>query len=304
MNTLLSLLGLMFVVLFAAPAEAVQPPPPPLAGKAVAVGDFSVVPLLDGVHSFPLSLFQGANQATMLAMAGTSPVPGSFNVFLIKHGQERFLVDAGNGALRPERTGQLPLCLQEAKTAPEEISKIFMTHLHGDHIGGLIKDGNPAFPKAKVYVARAEYDYWMSEEAMGQTPEGRRGLFPMVRSVLRVLDRDKLLVFFAPGEVVSPGITSVALFGHTPGHVGFMLASKDKKLFFVGDLLHAEAVQFARPDITLEFDVDQPLAKETRLSTFKQVAKEAIPIATAHLPFPGIGLVRPEGDGYRFEAFK
>ncbi|MCL2790292.1 MAG: MBL fold metallo-hydrolase [Desulfobulbus sp.] len=305
MNTLLYLLGLMFVGLFAAPAEAAQPAPPqPMVGKAVVVGDFSVVPLLDGAHGFPISLFKGADEATLLAMAGKQQVSGSFNVFLIEHGQERFLVDTGNGTLRPERNGQLLLCLQEAKTAPEDISKIFVTHLHGDHIGGLVKDGKSAFPKAQVYVARIEYDYWMSDEAMRQTPEGRREAFSMVRGVLRVLEHDNLLVLFTPGEVVSPDITSVALFGHTPGHTGFMLASKGKQLFFVGDLLHAGSIQFARPDINADFDVDQSMARETRQRTLKQVAQDAMPIAAVHLPFPGVGLVRAEGDGYTFETLK
>ena len=301
MDTLQHLLGLLFVLFFAVQAEAA---PQSGVGKAVPVGDFSVVPILDGAHSFPLALFKGADEATMLAMAGAQLVPGSFNAFLIRHGQECFLVDTGNGTLRPERTGQLSLNLKKAKIDPEDISKIFITHLHGDHIGGLVADGKPAFPKARVYVARGEYDYWMSEEAMRQAPESRRGTFSMIRDVMRLLEHDKPLVLFTPGEEVSEGITSVALFGHTPGHTGFMLASKGQKLFFVGDLLHAGVLQFPRPDITLEFDTDQKMAKETRLRIFKQVATEKIPIAAVHLPFPGIGLVRSEGDGYRFEEWK
>jgi len=304
MDTLQHLLGLMFVLFFAVQAEAASSAPQSGAGKAVPVGDFSVVPLLDGAHNFPLGLFKGADEATMLAMAGAQPVPGSFNAFLIRHGQEYFLVDTGNGTLRPERTGQLSLNLKKAKIAPEDISKIFITHLHGDHIGGLVADGKPAFPKARVYVARGEYDYWMSEEAMRQAPESRRGTFSMVRDVMRLLEHDKLLVLFTPGEEVSENIASVALFGHTPGHTGFMLASKGHKLFFVGDLLHAGILQFPRPDITLEFDTDQKMAKETRLRIFKQVAAEKIPIAAVHLPFPGIGLVCSEGGGYKFEEWK
>ena len=304
MKTLHHLLGLLCVVFFAVPADAAPAAPQSEAGKAVPVGDFSVVPLLDGAHSFPLSLFRGADQAALLAMAGAPQTPGSFNVFLIERGTERLLVDAGNGALRPERTGQLRSSLTQAKTAPEDIGAILITHLHGDHIGGLVADGKPAFPRARVYVPRPEYDYWMSEEAMRQAPEGRRGAFPLVRGVLRVLEQDKLLALFTPGETVAPNITSVALFGHTPGHTGFLLASKNQKLLFVGDLLHAADLQFSRPDLTLEFDTDQMMAKETRLRTFAQIAAEQTPIAAAHLPFPGIGLVRSAGDGYRFKAFK
>jgi len=304
MDTLQPLLGLMFVVFFAVQAKAVPQSETGKASKAVPVGDFSVVPLWDGEHNFPLSFFKGADEATMRELIGAPQPSGSFDAYLIRHGKECFLVDVGNGALRPDRIGQLPLSLKKAKTAPEDISKIFITHFHGDHIGGLIADGKPAFPKAQVYVAKAEYDYWTSEEIMRQVEESRRGTFLMVRGMMRVLEQAKLLVLFTPGDVLSPGITSVALFGHTPGHTGFMLDSGGQRLFFVGDLVHAGSLQFPRPDITAVFDSDQMTAKETRLRVFKQVVAEKIPIAAVHLPFPGIGLVRPEGGGYRFEEYQ
>ena len=288
---------------FVKDALAATPAPQPTVGKAVAVGDFSVVPFFDGPHSYVLKLFYGADEAAMLQVAGTQPVPAAYNVFLIKRGSERLLVDTGNGTLRPDRTGQLPLCLQRAKIAPEGISKILITHLHGDHAGGLVKDDKPAFPKAKVYIAKAEYDYWTNEASMPQAPEHRRWLFPRIQNVLRVLEQNKLAVFFTPGDMVSPNIMSADLAGHTPGHTGFMLSSDGKELFFVGDLLHGAALQMPRPDITFDADVDQPKAKEMRLRMFKQLAEAKTPIAGAHLPFPGIGLVQAEGDGYKLKEW-
>jgi len=284
-------------------AFAATPAPQPTAGKAVLVGHFSVVPLFDGRHSYALKRFQGADEATMLKIAGTQHVPAAYNVFLIKRGKESFLVDTGNGTLTPFRTGQLPLCLKSAKTAPADISKIFITHLHGDHAGGLVKDGKPVFPKAKVYVAKAEYDYWTNDESMRQSPERTRGLFPLIQHTLRVLDQNNLIVFFMPGDVVSADIASVDLAGHTPGHTGFMLTSKGKQLFFAGDLLHGAALQMPRPDISLD-DIDQPKAKEMRLRMLKQLAEAKIPIAGAHLPFPGIGFVQLAGEGYKLQEWK
>ena len=275
--------------------------PLPKVGKAVPVGSFSVVPFLDGPQSFALNLFNGADEATMLKVAGTQPVLGAFNVFLIRRDKELILVDTGNGTLRPDRTGQLPLCLEEAKVAPAGIDKILITHLHGDHMGGLVKEGKPFFPNAKVYLAKAEYDYWLNDDAMQQTPENRRGGFPLARGVLQVLEQNNLLVLFAPDEAITPGIASVDLPGHTPGHTGFMLVSEGKKLFFTGDLLHGADLQIPRPDITINFDVDQAKAKETRLRVFKQLAEGATPFAATHVPFPGMGILRVEGGGYRLE---
>jgi glyoxylase-like metal-dependent hydrolase (beta-lactamase superfamily II) len=276
----------------------------PRIGKPLNMGIFKmgsviVTPLLDTPRSFELSLFKGADEAEMLKAAGTQPIPAAVNVFLVERGKERILIDTGIGTMFPGITGQLPECLEEVKVPVNDVSKIFITHMHLDHIGGMIHDGKPAYPRAQVYISQVENDYWMSDAAMNQAPEAKRGQFQRIREVMRILkEHEQKIIFFKLGDVISPDVQSLDLTGHTPGHSGFRLKCKTNTLLFVGDLLHGAALQMPRPDINADFDIDQAKAKETRLRTFKQVTKEP-PIAGAHLPFPGMNVVLSEGNGYK-----
>ncbi|MCA0186548.1 MAG: DsbA family protein [Proteobacteria bacterium] len=107
----------------------------------------------------------------------------------------------------------------------------------------------------------------------------------------------KWKVFAADAEIV-PGIRSVAAPGHTPGHSAYLLESKAQQLLIWGDIVHSHAVQFQRPEVAIEFDVDKKLAVATRRALFARTAKAKLLVAGMHLPFPGLGHVRSEGKGY------
>jgi glyoxylase-like metal-dependent hydrolase (beta-lactamase superfamily II) len=211
-----------------------------------------------------------------------------------------FLIDSGAGGWGG-MGGELPAALAGAGIAPEDVRHILVTHMHGDHVGGLVRDGRPAFERAEVLVAKAEYDYWMSEAALRDADEARRVLTMRIRECAEVYRKAGKLSFFTLGEKLSAGVQSVDLSGHTPGHSGFLLESAGKKLLFIGDLIHGAALQMPRPDITVTYDVDQPAAGAARLRVLPGLARDRTPIAGAHLPFPGIGTVRVAGDGYALD---
>jgi glyoxylase-like metal-dependent hydrolase (beta-lactamase superfamily II) len=123
-------------------------------------------------------------------------------------------------------------------------------------------------------------------------------MFKMARAAVAPYVAGNRLQRYAEGSPLVPGISSVALHGHTPGHSGYLLSSAGQSLLVWGDIVHSHAVQFARPEVAIEFDVDSAQAIATRQKVFADAARDKLWVAGAHLPFPGIGHVRAEGAGY------
>lgn len=245
-------------------------------------GKESLVAIQDAPATMPRRHFPALSEADFAALAGGAEAPASVNVFLLRREGHLILVDAGNGG----RRGRMLATLKAAGIRPDAIGDILLTHLHGDHIGGLIDaTGAAVFPKATLHVAAPERDHW-------QTQAGRNGV--LARKVLAAYaGRVKTFAF---GEAPIPGITALDAAGHTPGHTAY----ETETLLIVGDLLHAAAVQFPRPEISSTYDVDPTQAAATRRRFYARAAASGKTIAGMHLPYPGLGKVTGDGESFRY----
>jgi glyoxylase-like metal-dependent hydrolase (beta-lactamase superfamily II) len=270
----------------------------------VMVGDFEVTTLLDGTMMIPIKgLLNDITPAQLEHSLARDflkdPVELSVNAFLINTGPKLVLVDTGMGG-GMEGTGHLLENLRAAGYEPSQVDEIYITHMHGDHISGLTVKGERAFPNALVRASRQDADYWLSPQKLAAAPADAKESFQHAQEVFApYIKAGKFSPFDGDVELV-PGVRAVATHGHTPGHTCYLIESRGQRMLFVGDLLHVASVQFANPAITLKFDTDIAAARTQRQRIFREAAANGEWIAAAHLPFPGLGHIRPEGKAYAF----
>jgi len=270
------------------------------------VGDFEITALSDG--TFPMEaakvLANISPEDLNAALARhflKDPVTASVNGFLVNTGNKLVLIDTGAGVLFGPTVGKLLGNLRAAGYQPEQVDEIYITHMHGDHIGGLVLDGKAAFPRAIVRASADEAGYWLSKEKMAAAPAEARQSFAQVAAVLEpYISSGRFKTFSGELELV-PGIRAVPNEGHTAGHTIYFAESEGAKMVFWGDTMHVAAVQFANPAVTSHYDTDSPAAAARRVALFKDAAAHAYWVAGAHLSFPGIGHLRAAGGGYEFE---
>ena len=229
-----------------------------------------------GVDSTPAAV--GAVLRT--AGAPTDRITLSVNSLLVRTGRRVLLIDTGIGAK------SVIASLGEAGVSPKAVTDVLITHSHGDHIGGLVdENGHVAFPKATIRMSSAEWA-WMQQ----------KGPAEVVKAI------SKHVHTFEPGAQIAPGVTSVALSGHTPGHVGYEIVSGDSRLLDIGDLAHSSIVSLEKPEWTVQFDNDSTLAKTARRATLTRLAKDQELVYAPHFPFPGVGHIVADGAGFAWKA--
>lgn len=226
------------------------------------------------------------------------PIELSINAFLINTGTKLILVDTGAGALfGPHSGGRLVANLRAAGYRPDQIDAVLLTHIHGDHSGGLSIDGRRVFPNALVYVDKRDPDFWLGAAAEAAAPAEMKTVQQSHATVDPYVAAGKLRPFDGATDLF-PGIRAMPAYGHTPGHTAYMVESKGQRLLLWGDTIHVAEVQFADPDITIDYDVDRTAAIASRKRMLADAAAQGYLIGGAHISFPGLGHVRADAKGY------
>ena len=229
--------------------------------------------------------------------SGFPKIMTSVNAYLINTGSQLVLVDTGAGKLFGPSLGNVLRNMKASGYDPAQVDAVLITHMHGDHLGGLIDaEGRPAFSKALVFVSKAENDFWLSPVEAQKAPAEMKRHFKTAHDTADpyvALGRWKT---FEGSDLPIQGIKAVPIHGHTAGHTAFEVKSGNDVLLIIGDMVHSAAVQFAFPDAALSFDKDQKQAIAVRRALFKRAARDKSLIGGMHIPFPGIGHIRSEGE--------
>jgi glyoxylase-like metal-dependent hydrolase (beta-lactamase superfamily II) len=208
---------------------------------------------------------------------------------VVDTGSEVILVDTGFGENgRAKGTGQLAAGLKAAGYSADDITVVALTHLHGDHIGGLMEGGAPAFKNARYVAGKTEYDFWTDKAREGTPAEG--GHKAVLANVAPLAEK---MTFIGEGDKVASGITAMLAPGHTPGHMIFNIESDGKRLIATGDTANHYILSLQNPTWEVRFDMDKAQAAATRKKVFDMIAIDKVAFLGYHMPFPAVG-------GYRF----
>ncbi|RUX49118.1 MAG: MBL fold metallo-hydrolase [Mesorhizobium sp.] len=266
----------------------------------LTVGDFEVTALSDGTNMLPATkLLRGDPARIEDALKRDylgDVVETSHNSFLVNTGAKLVLIDAGAGSLLGATTGQLVGNLRASGYRPEQVDELYLTHLHTDHVGGLMAGNDRVFPNAIVRVDKRDTDFWLSEASLRAAPaEARRFFEAAVASITPYMRAGKLAVFEGDTDLV-PGVRAQAAYGHTPGHTMYVVESGCEKVVLWGDVVHVAAVQFKDPSVTIGYDGDASEAENVHRLAFADAAKNGYIVGGAHISFPGLGRVRHDAE--------
>ncbi len=252
------------------------------------VGDFEVTTLLVGSRTVeePQGIFGmnvSADEFAAASQEARIPVDKAqffFHPTLVNTGSELILFDTGlNGAA-------ITQAVEMAGYSADAVTHVILTHMHGDHIGGLMTDSAETFGNAAYITGQAEYDHWAGTDNE--------------RFANMVAPLAEKMSFVGDNAAITSGVTSMAAFGHTPGHMAYMLESNGQQLLIFADLANHYVWSLAYPDWEVRFDMDKAAAAATRRRVLGMLAADQVPFIGYHMPFPGVGYVETRGEGFHY----
>lgn len=283
----------------------------PLSGGQVAgvhrykIGDIEVSAILDGHFALDTKLMPKATPEAVAEIQRSRFLPvgetirGAVNTYIVNTGDALVLVDAGARDYFGPTVGKLLNNIAAAGYTPDQIDKIILTHMHPDHIGGVMDaDGNAVFPNATLHAHEADWSFWRDPAIKAQAGDDAAFFFDVAVASSNAYEGKAEL--FKYGQDLGGGISSTDMSGHTPGHSGLLISSGNESLLILGDVVHSAPLQFANPDWSIAFDVDQDAAAAARKQSLDMAATDRLLIAGMHIPFPGVGHVEKRGQGYGF----
>ncbi|HUQ11952.1 MAG TPA: MBL fold metallo-hydrolase [Steroidobacteraceae bacterium] len=274
-----------------AEAPAAVAPAADMKSHAFKIGEFSAVALLDGNIELPNDNkvfgvgLTPADVATVLS-ANNLPTDNlrlSLHPLLVKTADRVLLFDTGAGGLFGPGSGHIADAFADAGVDAATVTDIFISHSHGDHVGGLVNaEGKPAYPNATVHISKAEWKHMQ-----GQDPQKA-----LVAAIKAKVDA------FAAGADLIPGVVkAVDIKGHTPGHSGYQITSGAESLLYVGDSMHHSVISVQKPEWSMGFDGDQAVGAASRAALINELAASGQRVYAVHFPFPGVGKMEKRGEG-------
>ena len=264
------------------------------------IGDFSITAIGDGYASASLDFLTNINQMDAINLqksAGVNdPTSIHINTYLIRGRGRTILIDTGAGGYN-QWGGDLQTNLALTGVMPEDIDTILLTHAHADHIGGLVNTfGEAAFPNAELFIHEHELSFWENENNMIRASKHVQANFLFVKNVFAKY-RERIRTFI--NNDILPGISSVHLPGHTPGHCGYQIETGNSSLIIWGDMVHFPFIQIAHPNVSIAFDQDPILSAQIRNKLLDIVSTDKLLVAGMHLNDLGFAYIEHSGTSYK-----
>lgn len=271
------------------------------------IGEWDAWSISDGSSMFPNILqfmapveeHNKMETAIEEAFLSADPFQFYFNILVLKKGSELVIFDGGYGSGGPATAGKLITELKKIEAEPGDVTHLFLSHAHPDHIGGMLDEKNkPTFPNAKIIVTEPEVSFWTSGKpdfSKSRFPkEMLTGLIPKNIAAFEALKTSLEIVPYDSEPI--PGIAVLDGSGHTAGHAVYHIKSGSDELFHMSDLAHNHILMFENPLWNIAFDTFPEKAIERRIYWFSEISKKRIPVYGFHMPFPAIGHITAKVD--------